>query len=237
MGEADEMIMRYQMKYPMIPVVAAIGVSITALARADQAAVAFDTTQLWGLDGGVGMFGWQFTTRSEIQVSALELYDGFTFGFPGDGLSESHAIAIWDVSNHSTPLVSALIPSGTGAPLINGFRYVSTPQVTLSGGHSYVIAALYSTTQDRTTGAVNNPGFVLTVSPPIAFSGYQWSSSSTLAFPPNNVPGQLFAFGPNFMFSQVPEPSTVTLCAVGASAFLGSRKRLRHRRTRQALAG
>src|SRR5436190_13209599 len=151
-------------------------------ARADQTAIAFDPDQ--NTFGGFGNFGWQFTALSDISVSSLGLYDGrsgFDGGFTGDGLVDSHAIGIWDVADPSIPLVSALIPSGTGAPLSNGFRFVDTGPVTLSANHEYVIAALYPsqdlTSLDQTTGSTNNPGFVLTVSPKIEFGGYRWNDS------------------------------------------------------------
>jgi hypothetical protein len=199
-------------------------------ARADQTAIGFDTDRSWNLQGGPGTFGWQFTARADIQISSLGLYDNsgiFGGGFPGDGLLESHAIGIWDVADPSIPLVSALIPAGTGAPLLSGFRFVDTGIVTLTANHEYVIAALYPspdlTSEDFTTGSANNPDFVLTVSPEIEFGGYRFNNnSSMLAFPENHEPGLLFAFGPNFMI--VPEPPSLTLSLLGLMALLLSCK-------------
>jgi hypothetical protein len=198
-------------------------------ARADQTAIAFDTDQFWSTGGGPGNFGWQFTARSDIQISSLGLYDNagiFDGGFPGDGLLDSHAIGIWDVADPSILLVSALIPAGTGAPLLNGFRFVDTGPVTLTANHEYVIAALYPsqdlTSQDRTAGSINNPSFVLTVSPKIEFGGYRSNNDSLLAFPENYEPGLLYAFGPNFTI--VSEPPSLTLSLLGFMALLLSYK-------------
>ena len=142
---------------------------------------------------------------------------------------DSHAIGIWDVADPSVPLVSALIPAGTGAPLLSGFRFVDTGLVTLIANHQYVIAALYAsldpTLQDETTGGLINPGLVLTVSPEIEFGGYRFSNdSSMLAFPENYEPGLSFAFGPNFRFAIVSEPPGLTLSLLGLMALLLSRK-------------
>jgi hypothetical protein len=216
--------MKTQIKNQLIPVVIIIGAILVGSARADQTAVAFDTSRFWGTGTGVGVYGWQFTALSELQVSALGLYDDpgvYNGGYPGNGLLEPHTIGIWDISNHSNPLMSSLIPSGTSATLVNGFRYVNTSPLLLLAGHEYVIAATYLA-QDWTTGDYNNPDFVLTISPDIAIGGYRSSGSSTLAFPDTYTPGHLYGFGPNFTYTVVPEPSTLVLFALGATVLFGS---------------
>jgi len=198
--------------------------------RADEIAIAFDTDRIWDMGGGVSTFGWQFTARSAIQISSLGLYDNpsaFDGGFPGDGLLDSHEIGIWDVAEPSIPLVSTFIPAGTGAPLLNGFRFVDIGPVTLTTNHDYVIAALYPShdpiSQDETTGSFNNPDFVLTVSPKIEFGGYRVNPDvSIFAFPEHYEPGVLYAFGPNFTI--VPEPSSLALSLLGLMALLLSCK-------------
>jgi hypothetical protein len=225
--------MKKQTGYQWVPVAVVIATVLIGSARADQTAVAFDTTQYWSTGGGQGVYGWQFTTRSDIQISALGIYDNagiFGGGFPGDGLIEPHVIAIWDVANHSAPLVSSLTPIGTVASLVNGFRYVNTSPIVLPAGHDYVIAAVYPNqdlpNQDFTTGDYNNPGFALTVSPELEFGGYRSGSSDVLSFPEDYTPGHLYAFGPNFTYSVVPEPSTLTLFVLAATALFGFAKAL-----------
>jgi hypothetical protein len=206
--------MKSQTKYQSILVAVAMAATLVGSARADQTAVAFDTTPLWGMYGGQGEFGWQFATRSNIQISALGLYDNpdivHAGGFCGDGLLQAHPIGMRDVSNPSQPLVSSLIPAGTAAWLLKGFRYVNTSPVVLVAGHDYAIAAVYPQpvlgVMGWSTGALNNSSFVLTVGPELEFGGYCWDSSEALAFPENYVPGQLIAFGPNFIYTVVPEP-------------------------------
>lgn len=202
--------MKSHIKNQLALSLAVIAALLCGWVRADQMAVAFDTTQWWSMQGASGVFGWQFTTRSDIQITALGIYDNPGVsggGYPGDGLLESHDIAVWDVSSHVSPVVSALIPSGIDASLVSGFRWVNIPQVTLLAGHDYVIAALYSNTdlRDLVTGAINNPGFVLTASHDIQFGGYRAAGYPFLAFPEYYAPGAQFAFGPNFLYTIVAE--------------------------------
>src|ERR1019366_4282792 len=217
-----------QTKYHLTPAIMALIAIFIVSARAGETAIGFDTTQYWSLSGGTGVLRWQFTTRSDIQVSALGLYDNFSIysgGFPGDGLVEQHPIGIWDISSPSDPLVSALIPAGTAAQLMNGFRYVSVGPVVLPAGHDYVIGALYLSQDlkpmDFTTQAINNPTFVLTVSPEIEFEGYRWDNLTVLAFPQSYHAGEVGAFGPNFVYADVPEPSTLALDFLTAAVLLG----------------
>jgi hypothetical protein len=101
-------------------------------------------------------------------------------------------------------LVSALIPAGTAAQLINGFRYVGAGPVVLPAGHDYVIGALFSDAlTDDMAFEVNNPTFVLNVSPAVEFGGYRYST--TFAFPDVYLAGEVGAFGPNFVYTVVPE--------------------------------
>jgi hypothetical protein len=206
----------------------AVAMSFVGAARAEQAAVAFDTSQYWSLGGGSGTYGWQFATQSEIEISSLGIYDdaGVSYGFPGNGLLESHEIGIWDVADPSAPLASATIPAGTVAPLVDGFRYVDISPVMLSPGHEYVIAAVYSSqdifTSEYFTGFNNNPSFDLTLGPGIDIQGYRYHIPSEFVFPDNYFPGlQSAPFGPNFTYASVPEPSGLTLGALAIIAFSG----------------
>ena len=210
----------------------AVAAIIVGSARAQEAAITFIAPPPGGA-AGAGVAGWQFTTRMDISISALGLYDAagiYGGGFVGDGLLEEHAVGIWDISNHSTPLLSALIPAGTLAPLANGFRYVSTSPVVLPSNHDYVIAALFSDAaqKDFGVGGPNDPTYA-TVSPQIEFGGYRFEGLSVLAFPEYYEPGEWWGFGPNFTYTVVPEPSTLGLCALAAAVLFGSRNTLRLR--------
>jgi hypothetical protein len=189
-------------------------------------AVGFDTTYYWNMQGGPGVYGWQFTPRATLRVSALGLFDNFDInggGFPGDGFLEAHEIGIWSVAGSSYSLLSsATIPAGGAAPLADGFRYVEVAPVDLTPGLSYVIAARYPSTnlqrRDWLTGRINNPSFVLSLNSSLEFGGRRSGGlfSPTLVFPTTYQPGEIGDFGPNFTFTVVPEPSSagvLLLCA------------------------
>jgi hypothetical protein len=188
--------------------------SAIASTRADETAVSFDDSAMFIGEGGTDVYGWQFSTVSDIQISALGLYDYYH----GDGLSAQHTIAIWDVSNPSQPLFSAVIPAGSLTPIMEDFRYVNVTPVTLPAGHDYVIGALYLS-DDVLVGAINNPSWLLTVGPGLQFGGSRAGAapSAVLAFPGYYSPGDQDGFGPNFTYTIVPEPGTLGLLALGCS--------------------
>jgi hypothetical protein len=210
---------------------AAVPLTVAAImvgsARADETAITFIAPPTDGA-AGPGVGGWQFAARSDISILALGLYDAagiYGGGFIGDGLREEHAVGIWDVSNPSTPLVSTLIPAGTLATLVDGFRYISTSPVVLPANHDYVIAALFSDAaqKDFTVGTLSGAP-IIQVGPELELGGRRYGgSAAALVFPEYYAPGELFGFGPNFTYSVVAEPSTFGLCTLAAAALFASR--------------
>ena len=79
--------------------------------------------------------GYSFSVNGSAVVSALGVYDS---GF--DGLVNAHDTGIFDSAG--TLLVSTTIPSGSVAPLIDKFRYVSITPLLLSSG-TYTIGHLH----------------------------------------------------------------------------------------------
>ncbi len=140
--------------------------------------------------------GWSFTVGSgSITVSSLGLYDS-----GGNGLANAHDIAIW--TSGGTLVTSTTIPSGTGATLISGYRYVAITPVTLSAGTTYVIGALYPT-QSGDNIIFNS---TQTFAAPITFgksrqTALDFPGTSPLAFPNVNAGLAQGIFGPNFLCS------------------------------------
>jgi hypothetical protein len=190
-----------------------ITVGMVVSTRADETAVAFDDSTIGVGGGGSAVYGWQFSTLSDIQISALGLYDFFR----GDGLASQHPIGIWDVSNPSQPLVTAVIPAGSLTPIVQDFRYVNVEAVILPAGHDYAIGALYMS-DDDTVGALNAPNWLLTVGPGLQFGGYRYGglSSNILTFPETYLASEQETFGPNFTYTVVPEPDVLSLLCIGA---------------------
>ena len=198
-------------------VIAGIDVSSCA----SETAASFDDSLINVGGSGPDVYGWEFSTLSDIQVTSLGLYDYYH----GDGLTGSHPIGIWDVSHPSQPLVSVIMPAGNIAPIIQDFRYVNISPVILVAGNDYVIAALYHT-DDDTVDALNAPNWLLTMGAGLQFDGYRSGSFPTtdLSFPSYFFPGQEGVFGPNFTYNVVPEPSVPSLCVLGAGVLYFSRK-------------
>jgi len=209
------------MNYRIFVTALSILLSLNASSRADETAVSFNDSSI--LVGGTGsnVYGWEFSASSDVQVTSLGVYDYFK----GDGLLAQHAVGIWDVSDPSQLLVSAIIPAGNSAPIVQDFRFVDISPVTLAGGHDYVVAALYQS-DDNSVGSLNAPGWQLTVGPGLQFGGYRSGDLPTTAliFPVNYISGQEEAFGPNFTYNVVPEPSMPSLCVLGAVVLFFLRK-------------
>ncbi len=179
----------------------------------------------WNSSGGRGVFGWSFTTNATLKINSLGLYDVLApvnGRAAGDGLAGSHQIGIWDLADHSSPLVTTSIPSGSVAELVDGFRYVDIAPLVLAAGHQYAIAALYHNDDDF-LGQLNNPALIFTPGPGIDLGDYQFARGATqLVFPDSSEPGPVSGFGPNFTYSllsPVPEPSTYG--AIGALSLVG----------------
>jgi hypothetical protein len=155
--------------------------------RADTIALSFT--------GGTSAFpntdltlGWAFTLSSPVLLTALGLWDQ-----NNDGLSVSHAVAIF--TSTATLEAQVTIPSGTGATLTNGFRYVSFAPVVLPAG-SYTIAGFISVGSEEFAGAAS----AITTAPGVTYAGSR--SEFGFAFPPGDVATTSNSyFGPNFQFT------------------------------------
>jgi hypothetical protein len=188
--------------------------ALALLSAGPASATAIDfTTPGTDFNNNAWSLGFEFNVTTAYNVTALGFYDDLK-----NGLAESHAVGIYDSAG--SLLFSGTVPSGTGAPLVGWFRYVSVTPYFLPVGVGYRIAA--------TTGAENytwNPvGF--TTDPAITFVRDRFVLSGTLAFPDPGTSGVAGWFGPNFDGEPVPEPSSLVLLGAG---LLGFARRLRRR--------
>ncbi|MEO6567702.1 MAG: SBBP repeat-containing protein [Opitutaceae bacterium] len=134
--------------------------------------------------------GFRFTVgSSDISVSALGFYDQ-----GANGLSDAHPVAIFDAIT-GLPLLSAAIPSGVGATLESGFRFVQVAPVTLRARTTYVINGYRPTAADGILYNVSNlttPSF-LTYNTEVAANGTGGLVFTNTPFGASNG-----WFGPNF---------------------------------------
>ncbi len=158
----------------------------------DIAALKLDRVGSYGGGFAYNMtIGWEFTTTSPLEVTQLGVWDSDSKGLAGE-----MPVGLWDASGKL--IVSAQLPAGDKAPLIDQFRYVTIKPTTLEPGQRYVIAALYGPkAQEHTiTGGAN-----YSTAAPIRWLKSRRAKTEELAFPEGgqsdpDLPG---SFGPNFL--------------------------------------
>ena len=123
-------------------------------------------------------------------------------------------------------LISGTVPSGSGSPLLAGFRWLSVQQQVLNAC-SYVIAATSS------GDPASFDPFLYEGFDPVVSAGFslgtaslaQAGSGSIVAFPTNNENLPYGFIGPNFASQPVPGP----LLVLGVAGALAWSRRLRCR--------
>jgi hypothetical protein len=163
-------------------------------------------------------FGYSFVVGSQpISVTDLGIYDPSS----GIGLNFSHDVGLWD--SFGTLLGSVNVPSGSSATLFNGFWYepITAGPVSLAAGNTYVLGAQYNI-NDTDLGIIRA---VTTTSPEVTFGTAYTSFSFTLAFPATPVPSLDDGyFGPNALYTTVPEPATSVTLGLGLLTLAWSRR-------------
>jgi hypothetical protein len=171
--------------------------------------------------------GWSFThTTTGQQITHLGFWDNPGVAGP---ITLNHDVGIWD--NAGTLLGQVTITPTS--PLTGDFRYEPLlSAVVLNPGIEYVLGAFYSAAnptadgyQTGTTSQSLASGFTITNSRRDP-SGPQ----TALVFPSVLGAGN-GRFGPNALFSAVPEPSSMALVGIG---LLAGAWRLRKRRQQAA---
>lgn len=163
------------------------------------------------------VYGWEFDVFAETSVTDLGFFDD-----GGDGLLESHDIGIWDSSG--TLLTSATIAAGSGATLIDGFRYIDIADILLGVGNGYVIAAT-DLTDDEMAVDVDSISTVASIAWVESRFGV---TGGSLGLPTSSI-GRDAYFGPNFLTggttAAVPAPASLVLFGIGLAALGSMRKR------------
>lgn len=181
----------------------------------------FDNTEAQYVVDGPPYFtlGSEFTANSGVTITQLGIFDDLQ-----DGLVDSYPVGLFDSAG--ALLASATIPSGTGAPLINQFRYVAITPVTLQAGMTYEVGALYLSDHDALffpDTVTDDPVTNFATDPRITFNRAMFNTGITLAAPldSGNLSGGYF--GPNFLIqaADIPEPSAVMFGVVAALSVLG----------------
>jgi len=216
--------MRYTRLTGMLSLVAAMGLGTACFAD-----IAIDVTPgvppLTLSPTGQTTQGWEFVANRPITVTHLGLYDApNSGGSEGDGFFLEHPIGLW--RQGGSLLASVTLPSGTGADteLLDGFRYLDVPDVSLAQGERYIVGFY--------TGPYTWPApademwvwlqyFTWSADPAIEYVSGLWGAGTGLALPstPTTVANGLYRFGPNFQFTDtvVPVPGAALLGILGLS--------------------
>jgi hypothetical protein len=165
--------------------------------------------------------GWGFLLNQSIIVDALGMYD-----IDGDGLLTETTVGLW--TDSGVLISSTVIPSGASAPLTSGFRFQSITPIQLTSGQAYVLGATLKNDGDRARFGVSD----LVVAPEFTYSGTRVSSpGSGFAFPEPLPAVARGTFGPNLMFTVIPEPSTIMFAVLAfVTQSLRRRKSVPHNR-------
>ena len=181
-------------------------------ARADTIALSFAPGGP-NFNTGVGTdtLGWAFALSAPTTITQLGVWDN-----GADGLIQQHKVTIWD-STGTIIEAQATVPSGTAAPLTNGFRYVTLGSSVLLAPGSYTIGAFFDAFGDEAASQAS----AITTNSPVGYLGSRAIAGD--AFPPTDAFGLPNSyFGPNFQFaSPVAAPDSGSTISLLGFAFLG----------------
>ena len=175
-----------------------------------------------------GTRGWEFghgLGTSNLLITRLGVFDG-----GGDGLAISHEVGVWlrnPGGNTGTLLMSATVPAGTVAPLIDGFRWVEIAPLLISFNTVYSIGAYYSDGDVDLLTTPAAPVFTHDIGQVVQNGRFAYGPG--LAFPyiyRSSAEGQIGErfYAANFRYEVVPEPS-LGLLLVSGLAYLFLRRR------------
>ena len=175
-------------------------------------------------------YGFRFTPVVDITVSSLGFFDR-----DANGLSGSHRVGIWDLSQNlllSTTVTTLNSTLGGSTVTIPGgpvgrFRFTPVPATQLTAGTTYVIGGADEGSADNWFGSVTNQALAPSLA--TVTSGGFASTSTGFLYPGSGIVNGtgwgIVSFEAN---ATVPEPGTTALLGVGLA--LGSavlRRRVR----------
>lgn len=196
------------MKKPHLLILLGMFLIVGLLVAPASAFVAWEWNTYSGYINSPWSMGAEFTANSSFTVTQLGFFDN-----RGDGLTESHAVGIYDLSGNL--LTSTTVT--TADPLVGHFRYNPTNPVTLLAGQTYRIAA------ETGSEAYSWGPTEFSTDPNVTYVSSAFTSSSVLVYPAS-TDSRIGYFGPNFSTSAVPVPPTMYLLGSGLLGLAGWRR-------------
>jgi len=161
--------------------------------------------------------GWQFTVNEDIFVTDLGVWNQDTQG-GSEGLTSDHRIGIWNLDTGDL-LVEGV--AGPGGDVVGDWTYTSIASTELNTGNTYVIGALYNAGGVGDGDNYISSASSVTMDPTINFGGGRSPLDADIGFAlPETFSGatSFGRFGPNFLFTPVPAPSSLALLGLGGLA-------------------
>ncbi len=193
--------------------------SINSRTLADDAFVPTPPpSQIWSLNNADNTRGWSFhpflAPGQQLVITAIGVFDP-----GGDGLAGAHEVGLWGLSPGQPLLASTVVPAGTSAPLINGYRYASlSPVIPLPSGFAVVGAHFAANDPDDVARPENGVLSPLITGPAgILSAPGSGFSIPTMVISRGEGEGLAQFFEVNFQFKLIPEPSTCMLLLFGVA--------------------
>jgi len=170
-------------------------------------------------DGDVnGTLGYSFTVNSDFLTKQLGFFDSGALG-----LTNSHAVGLWDVNG--TLLASVTIGAGLTAPIADGFRWANlSTTALLTAGNTYTLGGTLIANDADLMGisATINTPFTLGQT---SLYHDNVGTDTTLRLPDVSFAQVSGFYGPNLAGSPVPIPSAGWLLGSGLVGLIGLRRR------------